>query len=237
MWACNKDVIIRGGYCPRACVVNFARQCARTPKSGAHDGCLKIMKKIERGLRTGALLLLCLGCTGVALGQGTRAVQDNEFGPVVRAYLGYLRNEQEVVDDRVSRHEVNRAYYLRNSNRIRALRQMAVRIARESGNDYLPELEAATRDELNSLFETPPRPETLRVGEVLNSTFRFLGVVRSHEIFYIFARLDPYEQAELLQKEKAGTATGDKASGSSAPATMIPVSNEASSRARRANAP
>lgn len=32
--------------------------------------------------------------------------QDSEFGPVVRAYLGYLRNEQEVVDDRASRREV-----------------------------------------------------------------------------------------------------------------------------------
>ena len=28
---------------------------------------------------------------------------DDEFGPVVRAYLGYLKNEQEVVDDRASR--------------------------------------------------------------------------------------------------------------------------------------
>jgi len=88
-----------------------------------------------------------------------------EFGPVVRAYLGYLQNEQEVVDDRASRHEVNQAYYRRNSNRIRALRQMAVRIARESRNDYLPELEAVTRDEMRLLFEQPPRAETLREGE------------------------------------------------------------------------
>ena len=65
---------------------------------------------------------------------------DDEFGPVVRAYLGYLRNEQEVVDDRVSRREVSPAYYRHNSNRIKALRQIAIRLARESNNDYLPEL-------------------------------------------------------------------------------------------------
>ena len=88
--------------------------------------------------------------------------EDDQFGPVVRAYLGYLQNEQEVVDDRVSRREVSHAYYRRNSNRIRALRQMAVRIARESRNDYLPELEAVSRDEMGLLFERPPRPETLR---------------------------------------------------------------------------
>ncbi len=126
---------------------------------------------------------------------------EEQFGPVVRAYLGYLRNEQEVVDDRVSRREVSQAYYRRNSNRIRALRLMAVRIARESRNDYLPELEAVSRDEMGLLFERPPRPETLREGEVLRRTFRFLGVVRLGESFYVFARLDPYEQSELSERE------------------------------------
>jgi hypothetical protein len=135
----------------------------------------------------------------------TRDDDEEQFGPVVRAYLGYLRTEQEVVDDRVSRREVSPAYYRRNSNRIRALRQMAFRIARESRNDYLPELEAVSRDEMGLLFERPPRPETLREGEVLRRTFRFLGVVRSGESFYIFARLDPYEQSELSEKE--GNAT------------------------------
>jgi hypothetical protein len=118
----------------------------------------------------------------------------------VRAYLGYLKNEQEVVDDRVSRHEVSVAYYHRNSNRIRALRQMAIQIANETQNDYLPELEAVAADELGLLFERPPRSETLRIGEVLQTTFRYLGMVRSGESFYIFARLDPYEQSELMQK-------------------------------------
>src|SRR5688572_32501489 len=56
-------------------------------------------------------------------------------GPVVRAYLGYLKNEQEVVDDRASRHEVSAGYYRRNSNRIKALRQMAIRLARQTQNE------------------------------------------------------------------------------------------------------
>ncbi|HEV7746196.1 MAG TPA: hypothetical protein VGO56_14445 [Pyrinomonadaceae bacterium] len=142
-----------------------------------------------------------------------------EFGPVVRAYLGYLRNEQEVVDDRASRREINAVYYRRNSNRIRALRQVATRIARETGNDYLPELEAVAADELRLLFERPPRSQTLRVGEVIETRFRFLGSVRSGDSFYIFARLDPYEQAELLQKTNlsrenaAGTIVSNPMSG------------------------
>lgn len=135
----------------------------------------------------------------------TTATSDGEFGPVVRAYLGYLRSEQEVVDDRASRHEISPVYYRRNSNRIKALRQMAVRLARETHNDYLPELEAVAADELGLLFERPPQAGSLRPGEVLRNTFRFLGSVRSGELFYLFARLDPYEQAELIERAEAST--------------------------------
>ena len=129
---------------------------------------------------------------------------DDEFGPVVRAYLGYLKNEQEVVDDRNSRHEVSAAYYRRNSNRIRALRQMAIRLARETHNDYLPELEAVSGNEMNLLFgSNPPQIARLKAGEVVRNTFRYLGAVRAGETFYLFARLDPYEQAELTEKSSA----------------------------------
>ena len=161
------------------------------------------------------LCLLSAMWSGVSAQSRTRV--DDEFGPVVRAYLGYLRNEQEVVDDRVSRHEVSPSYYRRNSNRIRALRQVAIRIARETQNDYLPELEAVTKDEFGLLFEKPPDPQTFKVGEVLRGTFRFLGSVRSVDLFYIFARLDPYEQSDLANQpgpsSDSSTATGSTSPG------------------------
>ena len=75
---------------------------------------------------------------------------------MVRAYLGYLKNEQEVVDDRASRREVSASYYRRNSNRIKALRQMAIRLARETHNDYLPELEAVSADRDEPAFRFRP---------------------------------------------------------------------------------
>ncbi len=105
------------------------------------------------------LASVCLLTDGRALVQNP----ETEFGPVVRAYLGYLRNEQEVVDDRVSRREISQVYYRRNSNRIRALREIALRLARQTRNDYLPELEAVARDEFGLLFQQPPRPEALKV--------------------------------------------------------------------------
>jgi len=156
-----------------------------------------------KGRFSAFLLLAFCALMPVHANQGPR-YSDEEFGPVVRAYLGYLKNEQEVVDDRASRREVSTGYYRHNSNRIRALRQMAIKLARESHNDYLPELEAVSADEMSLLFgSNPPPAARLKPGEVLRNTFRFLGVVRVGETFYLFARLDPYEQAELTEKSSA----------------------------------
>lgn len=182
---------------------------------------------------TKSTLFVCLFILATCVAVSGRAVvQDEEFGPVVRAYLGYLRNEQEVVDDRANRREVTVAYYKRNSNRIRALRQMAIHIARQSGNDYLPELEAVASDELRSLFQRPPVVKNLRVGEVIQATFRYLGPVRAGDTFYVFARLDPYEQAELLEKSRR---TSETVNGS-IPADPLPGA-KVNTRARRVLAP
>jgi hypothetical protein len=175
-------------------------------------------------------LLLILGASAFVSAQ--TPVRDDSFGPVVSTYLGYLRNEQEVVDDRASRHEVTPAYYRRNSNRIRALRQMAIRIAVESQNDYIPELEAVAADELRQLFERPPRLQTLKVGEVYRTTFRYLGSVRSGDTFYLFQRLDPYEQAEFMQKQNSASQ-----SASGATVANPGPNSKATTRGRRVSTP
>jgi len=104
---------------------------------------------------------------------------------------------------------------------------MAVKLARQSGNDYVPELEAVTPDEFGTIFERPPHATALRTNEVFGNKFRFLGAIRTGEIFYVFARLDPYEQADLMQRtsKSIGTAAATNNSG--------PSSIEGSTRARR----
>lgn len=157
-------------------------------------------------LKIGWVVVVFLSLSPAVLSQHTPAIIKNpEFGPVMRAYLGYLKNEQEVVDDRISRREISSEYYRRNSNRIRALRQTAIRLVTQSGNDYVPELEAVTGQELGILFENPPNPRTLRTNEVVRNTFRYLGAVNSGEVFYVFARLDPYEQAALIESNHSQT--------------------------------
>ena len=123
-----------------------------------------------------------------------------EFGPVVTAYLAYLDVEEGVVDDSSSRREVASAYLRHNSNRVRALRVMALRLARASGNDYLPEMVAVGARELVTLFDPPPLIKDLQLEEVYANTFRYLGRVNiGADVFYLFARLDPYEQEERLR--------------------------------------
>jgi hypothetical protein len=107
-----------------------------------------------------------------------------------------------------------------------------MRIARETQNDYLPELEAVAEDELGSLFERRPRFQTLKVGEVVQTTFRYLGVLRGAEPFYIFARLDPYEQADLMMQKvnhnpdnAAGSVVSNPASGARVSTRARRVSN------------
>ena len=182
--------------------------------------------------------LACAVCV-VANAQGSRkhGVRASEFGPIVSAYLDYLRDQQKVVDDSVSRREVDRHYYTHNSNRISALRQMAIQLARASDNDYLPELEAVSQNEFDQLFDDPlPKPSSLKVGDLFEYKLRFLGaVVARGEKFYLFARLDPYEQAELRKKAESKAQTSAPADGHATPPR--PAAGEAGARPRRVSIP
>ena len=190
-------------------------------------------------LRLAILCLSACSALAVARAQSSRGAgaDNDEFGPNVRAYLGYLRNEQEVVDDRASRREIKRSYYSHNSNRINALRQMAIQVARATGNDYLPELEAVSQNEFDQLFDEPlPKASELKVGEIFDYKLRFLGAVLSRgEKFYLFARLDPYEQTELRKKAEAKSQTSTQTDGRTA--TPQPPTNTSGTRPRRVNIP
>ncbi len=193
------------------------------------------MRRARRLHRLLALTLLLLSASASADAQRRQRADAaaDEFGPNVRAYLGYLSNEQEVVDDRASRREIDRRYYLHNSNRINALRQMALRIARESGNDYLPEMEAVSLGEFDQLFDDPlPEVSELEPGLLLDYKFRYLGMILTRgEKFYLFARLDPYEQSELRQQGSAKP----RADGHTA--TAQPAGVDTTVRPRRVNSP
>ena len=113
-----------------------------------------------------------------------------QFGPVVRAYLGYLLRNEQVVDDRASRREISAAYSPAETQ-IASVRfgrwllceshaklkpniiSRSSRLLREMNCDCYLSIHA-------SLSNTP------RSGEVVQTKFGYLGVVRSGDSFYIF---------------------------------------------------
>jgi hypothetical protein len=197
---------------------------------------MRAAKVLLRLIAVGSLAC-AVGIVAAAQSSRRSRASASEFGPIVSAYLDYLRDQQKVVDDSVSRREVDRHYYIHNSNRISALRQMAVQLARASNNDYLPELEAVSQSEFDQLFDAPlPVPSALKVGDLFEFKLRFLGAVLARgEKFYLFARLDPYEQAELRKKAESKAQTSAPAD--SHATTPRPAAGEAGSRPRRVQIP
>ena len=117
-----------------------------------------------------------------------------KFGPNVQAYLDYLQSELTVTDLPASRREIDPEYVRHNYNRVSALRQFAIRLAGESEVDYVPEMEAVAEREFRLLFpDDQPATTDLKAGEIYSS-YRYLGTARYRETFYIFARLDPFEE-------------------------------------------
>ena len=151
---------------------------------------MRLMSKI-----LGVFVLLLIAVSG-AQAQAAKPKKQTrtEFGPNVQAYLDYLKTELTVTDARESQREVSPEYIRHNFNRVSALRQFAIRLASESEIDYVPEMEAVVEREFHLLFsENAPKPAALKVGEIYAS-YRFLGSVRNRETFYIFSRLDPFEE-------------------------------------------
>jgi hypothetical protein len=152
-----------------------------------------------------AVLLLVSTAASAQRAQTAKKPAAVEFGPNVRAYLEYLKAETTVTDDRASQHEVSPAFFRRNFNRVNALRQFVLKFARETKLDFVPEVTAVTSEEFHLIFDqNPPKPVSLRVGETY-SVRRYLGSVRHVETFYIFARLDPFEEEALRKTDSNST--------------------------------
>lgn len=146
------------------------------------------------------VLLAAFSFGAQAQSQKTKKQPPKKFGPNVQAYLDYLESELTVTDVRESQREVSAEYIRHNYNRVAALRLFAVKIAGESEVDYVPEMEAIVEREFTLLFqEDAPKPAALKAGDIY-AAYRYLGSVRSgREVFYIFSRLDPFEEEEALK--------------------------------------
>lgn len=144
-------------------------------------------------MRAGVLGQICLfilvfSCSGLAAAEQEGRTDD--YGPEVKAYLDFLRHEEEELKFQVRNNEIPRRNYVRAINRIAILRQKVLEIVNESGKDIVPELSVVTLSEVEQLIENGSRlVRGAKAGTVFADRWRYLGSVSRGEIYYIFERL------------------------------------------------
>lgn len=118
------------------------------------------------------------------------AGQSNEYGPEVKSFLDLMRHEDDELEFQIRHNEISRREYIRSKSRIAIHRETALKLAKESGTDYVPELHVAAASELDQLIEDGTTLiRGIKAGDVIKEKWRYLGNVRRGELFYIFERL------------------------------------------------
>ena len=117
-------------------------------------------------------------------------VQNERFGPQVKAFLELMRQEETELEFQIHNAEIPRKQYLRAKNRIAVLRETVLKLADDSGKDRVPELSAVVGSELDQILDNGLKDlRGVKVGAIIDGRWRYLGTVRHGEQFYVFERL------------------------------------------------
>ena len=136
---------------------------------------------IQIGLLIVLELAICFSASGV---------QSNEHGPEVSSFLDLMRHEEDELEFQIRHNEISKRDYTRSKNRIAIHRQTVLNLAKESGEDYVPELHVTAASEVDQLIENGTKAlRGLKRGDVIKEKWRYLGSVTRGEVFYIFERL------------------------------------------------
>jgi hypothetical protein len=150
-------------------------------------------QKIQASMIIAFLLVPCL-LTGSAESnshaQSNDHAQSNGYGPEVKSFLDLMRHEEGELEFQIQRKEITRREYIRSKNRIAIHRQTILNMAKETGEDYVPELHVVAATELDQLIEDGAKAlRAIKRGEVIKNKWRYLGSVTKGEVFYIFERV------------------------------------------------
>ncbi|MCI0338659.1 MAG: energy transducer TonB [Acidobacteria bacterium] len=116
------------------------------------------------------------------------------FGPVVSAYLTGLTEELNELEYQLRHREMSRSDHDRAKQRLIILKRYVERLAAQSKEDLVPELQILVEGELGTLGLNPkPNPGELQVGELLDSQWKFLGIERGRTRFFVFQRIPQQE--------------------------------------------
>ena len=118
------------------------------------------------------------------------ARQSNGYGPEVKSFLDLMRHEDDELEFQIRHNEISRREYIRSKSRIAIHRETVLKLVKESGTDYVPELHVAAASELDQLIEDGTSLiKGIKTGDVIKEKWRYLGSVRRGELFHIFERL------------------------------------------------
>jgi len=144
--------------------------------------------------RIGVTLFFLIGAAIVFSGAGqSQTVPSNNsdrFGPEVTAFLELMHQEEVELDYQVKHAEISRKEYVRSRNRIAVHRQTVLNIARETGEDRVPELHVVVGTEVDQIVDGGTRAlKGVKAGSIIEGKWRYLGSVLRGEAFYTFERI------------------------------------------------
>jgi hypothetical protein len=141
-------------------------------------------------IRATQICLLILILVTIRLLAGAGQGQSSEYGPEVKSFLDFMRHEEDELEFQNRHSEISRRDYLRTKMRIAIHRQTVLNLAREAGEDSVPELHIVVAPEVDQLIEDGTSIlRTIKRGDVIKDKWRYLGNVHRGETFYIFERL------------------------------------------------
>jgi TonB family protein len=121
--------------------------------------------------------------------------QRANYGPIVAAYLTGLAEELNELDFQLKHREISRSDYDRSKQRLILLRRYIERLAAQSREDQVPELQILADQELGMIgFDAKRNPGGLQVGDLFDSEWKILGIERGRIRFFVFQRLAPEER-------------------------------------------
>jgi hypothetical protein len=116
--------------------------------------------------------------------------QRASYGPIVTAYLTGLAEELNELDFQLKHREISRSDYDRSRQRLIILRRYIERLAAQSREDQVPELQILADEELGTMgLRAKRNPGELHVGDLFDSEWKILGIERGRIRFFVFQRL------------------------------------------------
>ena len=136
------------------------------------------------------LLNVCLLLTLTWLPAAAQNAKSNGYGPEIKSFLDFMRHEEDELEYQIKHNEISPREYVRSKSRILIHRQTVLNLARETGEDRVPELHVVTAQEIDQLIENGTSAiKGIKRGDVIKEKWRYMGSVHRGETFHILERL------------------------------------------------